>query len=412
MKLLKKLAVLLVLAGLGTVAYHFGAVDMARQRLAEHNEAKKAAVKPPAEPLAPAVSAITVTRKEFLETVLVTGSLVPREEIFVSPEVEGLRVVTLKAEEGDIVKKGQVLAVLVSDALNAQAAESDAALARSNAAISQAKTQIVEAEARLTEAQNAVQRARPLKRSGWIADSTLDQRESVASTTKAQLASAREGLSLAEAEKAQVEARRRELDWKRSNTEVKAPADGLVSRRTARIGGMSSGAALPMFRIIENGEIELDAEVPELRISKLALGQKARVEVTGAGIVEGTVRLVATEVDKATRLGRARILLNPNPALKIGAFGRGVVETARATNLAVPQSAILYGADGATVQVITDGKIAVRTIMTGLAAGGLVEVKDGLAEGDVIVAKAGTFLRNGDAVRPMLSEAKISEAAR
>ena len=167
-----------------------------------------------------------------------------------------------------------------------------------------------------------------------------------------------------------------------------------------------------MFRIVAKGEVELDAEVTETRLAAVKVGQTARVEVAEVGEVAGTVRLVAAEVDKATRLGRVRIFLGDNPGLRVGAFARGIVATASGTGLAVPASAILYGPDGATVQVVRANRVETRKMKkTGCAAGALVEVRDGLAEGDLVVARSGTFLRDGDAVRPIIAErTKLSEA--
>jgi len=358
----------------------------------------------------PAVSIIKVAEAAFTEKVAVAGSLVPRDEILVAPEVDGFRVLDLKVDEGDRVKKGDVLATLVQESLDAQLAQSDAALARAEAAISKAQSQIVEANARVAESEAAFERAKPLKKSGYLSASTYDQREAAAKSSQAQLVAARDGLKLAQAEKAQVEAQRRELAWRRANTKVTAPADGLVSRRTARIGGLASAAAEPMFRIIARGEVELDAEVIETELAKVADGQKARITVAGVGDVSGTVRLVSPEVDKATRLGRVRIFLGDDPKLRIGSFARGTIETAKSRGLAVPSSAVVFDTEGAFVQVVNDGRVFRRNIKTGLFSGALVEVREGLAEGDVIVAKAGTFLRDGDAVRAVLPDAKISEA--
>jgi HlyD family secretion protein len=204
-----------------------------------------------------------------------------------------------------------------------------------------------------------------------------------------------------EAERAQVEAQRRELTWRRGRVEVKALADGIVSRRMARVGGYAAGAAEPMFRIVANGEVELDAEVVETRLAAIAVGQEARVEVAGLGEVTGTVRLVSPEVEKATRLGRVRIFLGDDPGLRVGSFGRASIETASSSGLAVPASAVLYGSNGPTVQVVRGNRVETRAIRTGLAANALVEVREGLAEGDLVVARAGTFLRDGDTVRPV-----------
>jgi HlyD family secretion protein len=361
--------------------------------------------------LAAAVTVARVAPADFVESVLATGSLVAREEILVGPEVEGLRITEVLDDEGTRVKKGDVLARLVADTLDAQLAQNDAALARATAGIAQARSAIVQAEARLVESRNAFERAKPLRTAGHMAESAFDQREQAARTAQAQLVAAEDGLKAAEAEKAQVEAQRRELAWRRGRTEVVAPADGIISRRMARIGGYAAGAAEPMFRIVANGEVELDAEVTETRMAALKIGQPARVEITGLGEIAGTVRLVSPEVDKATRLGRVRIFLGDNPALRVGAFARGSIETASGRGLAVPASAILYGPEGASVQVVRANRVETRKVKTGLVAGALTEVREGLSEGDVVVARSGTFLRDGDAVRPVAGDrAKLSDA--
>lgn len=358
---------------------------------------------------------VTVTRvasADFTETVVASGSLAAREEILVGPEVEGLRVIEVLAEEGMRVKKGDVLARLVADTLDAQLAQNNAAIARAVAAIAQARASIVQAEARLVESRNAYERAKPLHTAGHLTEAVFDQRRQAAQTAEAQLTASQDGLKVAEAEKAQVEAQRRELNWRRGRVEVTAPADGIISRRMARVGGYAAGAAEPMFRIVANGEVELDAEVTEVRMPLLRRGQKARVEVAGLGQVEGTVRLVSPEVDRATRLGRVRIFLGDNPALRVGSFARGVIVTANGNGLAVPASAILYGSDGPTVQVVRDNRVVTTKIKTGLAAGAIVQVRDGLSEGDLVVSRSGTFLREGDAVRPVpaVDSTKLSEA--
>jgi RND family efflux transporter MFP subunit len=318
-------------------------------------------------------------------------------------------VLELLADEGDKVKKGQVLARLVAEQIEAQLAQNDANLARATAAIAQAKSQIAQAEAQAKEAEAQLERAEPLKKSGFLSGSTYDQRESAARTTAAQLVAAREGLAAAEADKAQVEAQRRELMWRRNNTDVTSPEDGVISRRTARIGGLASAVGEPLFRIIENGEIELDAEIVETELKNVKIGQKVIVTVPQIGDFEGKVRLVSPEVDKTTRLGRVKISLGANSVLRIGSFARGRIETARSRGLAVPSSSVTFDQGAAYVQVIKNDKVQKRLVRVGLAAGDLVELKDGVSEGDLVVTRAGTFLRDGDVVRPILPDATLSE---
>jgi len=392
----------LIAVGIGLYAGGIMPLDGSRAPAALKSDLRKpkAAAAP-----APAVTVSKVAIAEFSETVVITGTLVPREEIMVATEVEGLRVVELLADEGDRVKKGQVLARLVSESLDAQLAQNDANLARNSAALAQARSNITQAEARVVEARNAFERAVPLKNSGYLSGSTFDQREAAARTADAQLVSAKDGLALAEAERRQIEAQRREIAWKRANTEVKSPADGLVSRRNARIGAIAAGAGEAMFRIIAKGEIELDAEVPEAQLAKIKDGQSARVAVAGITEVPGKVRLISPEIDKVTRLGRVRIFLGDNPGLRIGAFGRGMIETAKSRGLAVPVSAVVYTGETMTVQVVVNSIVETRRVTPGLTADGLVELRDGVAEGDLVVTRAGTFLRNGDTVRPIIPEA-------
>lgn len=360
--------------------------------------------------LPPAVTVVKVKTSDFVETVAVSGSLIARDEILVSPEIDGYRVLELLADEGDKVKAGQVLAQLVTDQIDAQLAQNDASQARGDAAIAQARSLISEVEAKLVEAKASLERARPLKQSGYLSESTFDQRQSVARSLEAQLVSARDGLKVAQADKSKIDAERREIEWRRGNTDVRAPTDGVISRRSARIGAMAVPSADPMFRIIARGEIELDAEVVELEIAKLREGQKAKIIVPGAGDVTGTVRLIAREVDKSTRIGRVKVFIGANDKLRVGAFARGVIETEKSRGLAIPSSAVMFDPDGTHVQVVNSDSVSRKTVTTGLQADGMVEILSGLNDGDLVVARSGTFLRDGDKIRPITPDQAVSEA--
>ncbi len=401
------LAALFILAGAGGGYFYWQkhqaefAAAAANAALSTKDEAPKA----------PAISVTRIKPSEFVETALVTGSLIAREEILVSPEIEGFRVVELFADEGSTVKKGQILARLVAEQLEAQVAQNEANKARANAAIAQAKSRITEAEARKSEADAQLERAVPLKKSGYLSGSVYDQRESAARTSEAQVAAARDGLTSAEAEKAQIEAQLRELNWRRGNTEVKSPEVGIVSRRNARLGAVATAAGEPMFRIIAKGEIELDAEVVETELAKVKEGQKARVLVPGGDEADGVVRLVSPEIDRTTRMGRAKIFLGAKPGLRIGAFARGTIQTASSRGLGAPTAALMFDPAGTYVQLLDGDKVHRRIVKTGLVTGDLIEVTEGLKEGDTIVARAGTFLRDGDIIRPVLLDDKISASA-
>ncbi len=352
----------------------------------------------------PVVTVVTASTREIVDRVPVSGTLVPRDEVLVSPELDGLRITDVLVEEGDHVSKDQVLARLSREMLDTQAAQNEAALARDTAAIEQSRSAIDQAEAAADEARQALNRAQILSKSGNATEATLEQRVSASRSSDGRLAAARNGLSIAQADLAQAKAQQAEITLRLARTEIRAPVDGIVSRRTARVGATAGTAGEPLFRLIAHGTIELEGEVTETALSKMRPGAPAEVRADSDTVLKGHVRAVYPEVDRASRLGKVRVALDPSPALHIGGFVRGSVELARRQTVAVPLSALLYGADGATtVLVVQDGRVAERPVQTGLSTGGFTEIRTGVAAGDVVVARAGPFLRTGDAVKAVAS---------
>jgi HlyD family secretion protein len=217
---------------------------------------------------------------------------------------------------------------------------------------------------------------------------------------------------MAEAESRSAEAQQRETAVRLARTEIKAPAAGIVSRRTARLGATASVAGEPLFRIIAKGEIELEGEVTETQLLRIKEGFPATVTIGPGRVVMGRVRMVLPEVDRATRLGRVRISLPDDPALRIGTFARGSIEIARRSGVAVPLSAVVYGREGPSLQVVVDDRVRSRPIRPGLTADGFIEVLDGVEAGELVVTRAGSFLRDGDAIRPVLAASAKAEGSR
>jgi RND family efflux transporter MFP subunit len=359
--------------------------------------------------ITPSVSVAEARRGDIAETVIVGGTLVAREEVLVAAQVEGLAVIEILVEEGQGVKAGQVLARLSRDTTEAALAQNSAQIARAEAAIAQSRNGITEAEAAQVAAANSFSRTRQLRSEGIASAEAFDQRESAARQTSARVAFAREQLRLAEADLALARANRRDLEIRLARTEIKAPADGLVSRRTARVGAIASGAGEPLFRLIEDGAIELEADVAEASLVRIKAGQPARLRPAGfTREVRGKVRLVSSEVSRTTRLGRVRIALEESSGLTIGAFARGQIEVARSNGVLAPLSAVQFAPRGALAQVVRDGIVEVREVRTGLRQGGLVEIISGVEAGERIVLVAGSFLRNGDRVNAVAAPAAIN----
>lgn len=352
----------------------------------------------------PSVTVTTATRTEIVESVVVSGSMIARDEALVVPEVDGLAIVEVLAEAGDRVAAGQVLARLSRTTLDVQKAQNEAQIARAEAAIAQANAQIAEAQANLVQASNAFERTKALRDSGNASAEAFDLRAAAARAGEARLNAARHALAIATADLALARAQGREIDVRLARTQIKAPAGGIVSKRSAKLGAtatMAAGAE-PLFRIIEDGAIELEAEVAEVELPGLRVGQSVAVTPAGSEkALSGTIRLISPEVDRQSRLGRIRVSLDGNPPVAIGSFARGVIETGRKTVVTLPLSAITYSRSGATVQSVTDGKVTTKKVELGLAGGGRTEIVSGLAEGETVVARAGTFVRDGDVITPV-----------
>ena len=184
---------------------------------------------------------------------------------------------------------------------------------------------------------------------------------------------------------------------------VRAPAAGTVVSSAAVVGAMASGRGQPLFRIAAQGEMELLAETPVATLAGLAPNQAAAVEIVGVGSLPGRVRLISSTVNQATQLGQVRVFIGSDARLRAGAFGRARIDIAQRCGTAVPLSAVLYGSGGPVVQVVRDGRIESRRVKVGLMASGQAEIRDGLSEGDMVVARAGAFLREGDRVRPVVA---------
>jgi multidrug efflux pump subunit AcrA (membrane-fusion protein) len=147
-------------------------------------------------------------------------------------------------------------------------------------------------------------------------------------------------------------------------------------------------------------------------VRKLKAGQTAAITVADGTSTTGTVRLVSPEIDNTTRLGKVRIFIGADKKIRVGTFASAQIETARQRGLAVPVSAVSTAGGISTALVLDGDTVRERQIKTGLTSGGLVEVVSGLAEGDRLIARAGTFLKDGDVVRPIDTDTRAVSDAR
>jgi HlyD family secretion protein len=202
----------------------------------------------------------------------------------------------------------------------------------------------------------------------------------------------------------QVLARLKQPDSSTPDVAVTAPDGGVIFSMSAVKGAIASASGEPLFNIAQNSEMELATETPVNTMSRLAVDQPVKVKVIGIDDeLSGKVRFVANAINRTTQLGEVHLLLNADQRLRVGAFGRGKIEIGQRCRPAIPLSAVLYAQGGAVVQVVRDGHVETRVASVGLVKGDDVEVRDGIVEGEVVVARAGAFVRDGDRVRPVVA---------
>ena len=370
--------------------------------LAQEAAAAESVTDTPA-PALPAITVSTVGKQLLSDRIIASGLISAVEEVQVAPLVEGQPLDQLLADVGDLVAEGQVLAVLSKATLELQKTEGVASLAAAKSLIAQAEAQLVEAQTGRDEAQRVADRTAKLREQGTTPQAQADTARANALSANARVMVATQGLESARAQLALAEARLENVNLMLSRTEVKAPVAGRIVARNAKIGAIATAAGQPMFVITRDAALELRADVAETDLLRLAPGQKATLHAVGmADALDGTLRLVEPTIDPVSRLGRARITVDSaSDALRTGMFVEADILAAQHEALAVPVTAIGSSPEGTTVMRVKDGVVERVTVKTGIRDGGLVEITVGLADGDMIVTKAGAFVRSGDRINPV-----------
>ncbi len=339
---------------------------------------------PPAQPTAAPMSKpalnVQVVQPELRELPLslaANGSIAAWQEAIIGAQVGGLRLVEINAQIGDTVRKGQVLAVFDPEKVDADVAQSRAALA--------------EAEANLEEARLNAGRVRQVLDSGALSDQQAGQYLTAAKTAEARMRSA----------KAQLDLQLLRL----RHVKVLASDDGVISGRNAMLGAVAAEGQ-ELFRLIRQNRLEWRAEVTAAELPRLKPGIVARVETAGTAEVSGKVRTIGPTLDDQSRNALVYVDLPEAAAMgfRPGMFARGEFQLGVQSALTVPQTALsmregfsyvfrLQGESGGLARA-EQVKVAL-----GRRSGDWVEIAEGIPPGDRLVAAGASFLADGDSVR-------------
>ncbi len=299
------------------------------------------------------------------------GNVAAWQEAIVGAESNGLRLAEVRVNVGDVVRKGQVLAVFAPDTVRAE--------------VAQARASLMEARAAAAEAAANAERAATLTASGALSRQQIQQYATAGETAQARVAAAQAALQAQEV--------------RLRHTQVLAPDAGVISSRTATVGAVVNGGA-ELFRLVRRGRLEWRAEVTSADLPRIRPGQQAVVTAASGAQVQGTVRMVAPTVDPQTRNGLVYVDLPASPDISAGMFARGQFLLGARDALTVPQSAVVVRDGFSYVFELTpQGRVAMRRVQTGQRVGDRVEIASGLSAGATLVERGGAFLNDGDVVR-------------
>lgn len=353
----------------------------------------------------PVIVVTEVAKRQLTDAVNASGTVLAVDEVYVQPLVEGLSIEKINVDVGDSVKAGDILLQLSKDSLILQKSQFQANRAKAEAGIAQYQAQVLEADANFKDAEQQKNRAQTLGRSGTGSVAQVERATASFEIAKARLDAAKQAVVVGQSDLKVIDAQIADIDLRLSRTDVKAPVDGIISQRSAKIGAIASASANPLFTMIKDNALELVAELSETDVQKVKAGQKARVSLAGErSSVEATVRLVAPTVNTNTRLAAVHLTIDQEGAARAGMYGMAKIIIAETEALALPLSSVTEARDSAYTRLVKDGVVKQVEIKTGIKDAGFVEIVEGVAAGDQVVEKAGAFVRDGDRIRPVAAK--------
>jgi HlyD family secretion protein len=446
-----------VVVGMGVgIAMTLGGMTL----MARSDKQAPAASSTPAKVAKGSQQSVSVAAAQWMpmsQTFAVQGSVEARNWVSVIPKVAGVQIKSIAVQEGQSVQKGEVIAVLDNavqrDQLNqakaqvaaaqaqqiaaqtqlnstkAQVLGAQAQLASAESAVAQQQAKLTQQQATLSEAESNRRRYVTLAQQGAISAQELESRKTAAASAKAginvsqsdigsanagvrnaiaQIAqsnaavnNARAGVQQAQANVQNAIARQQELETQLGQASlVLAPASGTITKKNANVGDLTG--TTPLFSMIQNAAVELQAKVPQTLLSKIKIGASATVSSASDRRIslEGTVREINPVVDGKTRQAIVKIDLPPNAALKPGMFLQAAIAFSTARALAIPAEAIVPQANGQIMVYVlgADDTIKAQPIQVGDPSQGRLAVKSGLKAGDRVVVAGAGFVKDGDRV--------------
>jgi RND family efflux transporter MFP subunit len=334
----------------------------------------------------PRVVVDRVIRGEVIETVSVYGRLVARQSGVIASLVRG-GVAAVQVQIGDRVKKGDVIATLLTNTLDAERALKAAELKEFSAKVRTAGAQ-------LGLAAQELERLERLRRSAAFSVARYQDKLREVERFKSSIAEAR-----AKADQSRAQLMMANINL--TNASILAPYDGVISQRHVEAGNYVS-VGDKVVTLINDTSLEVEAEIPSFRLGGLTKNIAVTVRPEHSAPFQAHVRAVVPEENPLARTrtvrfvptlpaGEIRVAANENVTLEIPSGAPRVTIT-------VAKDSILQRRGQTVVFVVEDGKVRMQKVSVGDAFDARFEVKEGLKPGDQVVVRGNERLRNGQNV--------------
>ncbi len=351
----------------------------------------------------PPVPVLAVKKVEVQGTVHGPGTVQSKVPVTVSAKITGI-LEKLYADQGEQVKKGQLLAQLDALELRAREMAAQASKSRAQRDLARAQADLAKSQANLGLAQSNYQRDLEVFKPGYISKAAFDTTRAQLKVSESEVAATRAAVTALEATVKQAESETHAAAALHNYTRIVAPMDGLITVRKAEIG-TTIAPGTPIFQMVDLDQIWVAAWIDQTKIAQLRPGQPAKIMLRSGRALQGEVFRLNKEADTVTRELEVdvKFMKLPEP-LVIGEEGMVDIDTGRQTALAVPLSALIAKNGAKGVLVSDHGILRFRKVTLGLQDNARSAVIAGLQEGDLVVVNPAGLVP-GQKIRPTVRQA-------
>ncbi|MDX9745463.1 MAG: efflux RND transporter periplasmic adaptor subunit [Syntrophales bacterium] len=327
-----------------------------------------------------------------------SGYVVAQRKAAVASKITG-RLVSLAVEEGNPVKKGQIIATLEHEDVSAARAQAEANLAVAGARVSQV-------QADLHEATLNYERKKQLLARQVVSQAEFDLAEARYKDASARRVSAKAAVTAAEAA---LDGANVALEY----TRIRAPFDAVVLTKNADIGdivtpiGAAADAKAAVVTIADLGSLVIEADVSESNVSRIKPGQPCEIQLDALpkDRFRGTIHMIVPTADraKASILVKVKFIesdprILPEMSARVSFLDRPIAPGDQAPRTAIPLSALRRADNRVSAFRINGRQVTEVPLRTGLVLGDFVEITSGLTVGERVVIDPPRNLKTGTAI--------------